>query len=129
MNSDKYSELLNFKEIANSLHDAIFIASGEGVTLFVNEAYTRITGIKPEEIVGMKVQDFEGEYFENSVTPKVLKYKKPINSIGKSLKTNKEFLVSGIPIFDERGEIKLVVVNDRELGELNKIQNELDKTK
>ncbi len=52
MNSDRYSELLNFKEIANSLHDAIFIASGDGTTLFINEAYTRITGINPEEIVG-----------------------------------------------------------------------------
>jgi PAS domain S-box-containing protein len=128
MDNKNYNDLLDFEEIANSLHDAIFIANGEGTTLFVNEAYTRITGIKPEEIIGKKVQDFEGEYFKNAVTPKVLKYKKPINSIGKSLKTGKEFLVSGIPIFDEKGNIKLVVVNDRELDELNKIQSQLDKT-
>jgi len=128
MDNKNYNDLLDFEEIANSLHDAIFIANGEGTTLFVNEAYTRITGIKPEEIIGKKVQDFEGEYFKNAVTPKVLKYKKPINSIGKSLKTGKEFLVSGIPIFDENGNIKLVVVNDRELDELNKIQSQLDKT-
>jgi len=125
----KYDNLLDFNEIANSLHDAIFIASGDGTALFVNEAYIRITGIKPEEIIGKKVQDFEGNLFENAVTPQVLKHKKAINSIGKSLKTGKKFLVSGIPIFDEAGDIKLIVVNDRELGELNKIQKELDKTK
>lgn len=129
MKRENYDELLNFKEIANSLHDAIFIASGDGTTLFVNEAYTRITGIKPKDIVGKKVQELEGEFYDNAVTPQVLKYKKPINAIGKSLKTDKEFLVSGIPIFNEDGKIKLVVVNDRELGELNQIQNELKKTK
>ena len=63
MDEKNYYDLLDFKEIANSLHDAIFIASGDGTTLFVNEAYTRITGIKSEDIVGKKVQDIEGKYF------------------------------------------------------------------
>jgi hypothetical protein len=45
----------------------------------------------------------------------------------KCQRTGKEFLVSGIPIFDENENIKLVIVNDRELDELNEIRNELNK--
>lgn len=120
---------LNFAEIANSFHDAIFVASGDGIVLFINKAYTRITGIEPQEIVGKSVYNLEGTLFENSVTPKVIKSGKAVNSIGRSLKNKREMLVSGHPIFNEDGSLEYVVVNDREMQDLIRIETELKETR
>jgi PAS domain S-box-containing protein len=126
---NKIKRKLDFEEIANNLHDAIFVSTGDGEVLFVNSAYTRMTGITSQEVLGKNISDLEGTLFKNSVTLKVIKNKKPMNSIGKSLKTNKEMLVSGIPIFNEDGSIKYVVVNDRQIDELDGIKNELESTR
>ncbi|WP_175548495.1 sigma-54 interaction domain-containing protein [Dethiosulfatibacter aminovorans] len=122
----KEKNKLDFEEIANYLHDAIFVSAGDGEVLFVNSAYTRMTGIAAEEVVGRNISDLEGSLFTNSVTLKVIKNKKAMNSIGKSLKTGNEMLVSGIPIFNEDGTIKYVVVNDRQIEELEGIKEELE---
>lgn len=47
----------DFREIGDSIYDGIYITDGCGKTLYVNQAYTRITGINPEEVLGEYVQD------------------------------------------------------------------------
>ena len=51
----------DFREVCQNFYDGIHISDGEGRVLFVNQAYTRITGIYPEEVVGRRVQDIEEE--------------------------------------------------------------------
>ena len=52
-------ERLDFREVCENLYDGIHIADGEGRVLFINSAYTRTTGIRPEEVLGRKVADIE----------------------------------------------------------------------
>lgn len=119
---------LDFEEIGNHLYDGIYIADQEGKTLYVNEAYTRITGITAEEVVGRKVSDIaaEGKLYKNPVTMEVLKLKRRVNSVGVSLKNGKKMLVTGNPIFDEQGNVKKVVTNNREMTDLLQIREELE---
>ena len=42
----------DFREICDNLYDGIHITDGEGKVLFINQAYTRTTGIRPAEILG-----------------------------------------------------------------------------
>ena len=42
------SQDIDFKAVCENLYDAIHIADGEGQILFVNDAYTRTTGIRKE---------------------------------------------------------------------------------
>ncbi|MCG8485067.1 MAG: sigma 54-interacting transcriptional regulator [Clostridia bacterium] len=119
---------LDFEEIGSHLYDGIYISDGEGKTLYVNKAYTRITGIKAEEVVGRRVDDIaeEGRLYKNPVTMEVIKLKKRVNSVGISLKNGKKMLVTGNPIFDENGNVKKVVTNNREMTDLLKIREELE---
>jgi transcriptional regulator with PAS, ATPase and Fis domain len=42
------------------------------------------------------------------------------------IKTGKRVLITGNPIFDEKGEIDRVVTNVRDITELNKLKQELE---
>jgi PAS domain S-box-containing protein len=121
-------QTLEFKEIANHLYDGIYISDGEGKTLFINKAYTRITGITPEMILGKNVKEITEKYmlYKNAVTLKVIKEKKRVDSIGESLLNNQKMLITGNPIFDEAGNVKRVVINNREWTDLESLKAQLD---
>lgn len=123
-------DVLDFEEIANHLYDGIYISDGDGNTLFVNNAYTRITGIPPERVLGRNVVDIieEGLIYKNAVTLEVIKQKKTVNSIGESLVNKKKMLITGSPIFDKEGNVKKVVINNRAMTDLDEIKSQLEKT-
>lgn len=122
---------LEFKEIADHIQDGIYISDGEGYTLFVNKAYSRITGIKPEQLIGKNVKEITEKYmfYKNAVTMKVIEEKKRVDSIGESLVNNQKMLITGNPIFDEAGNVKRVVINNRVLTDLESLMHQLENTK
>lgn len=113
-------------EVLNHLYDGIYITDGEGRTLFVNNAYCKITGISKDEVLGRKVKDIseEGKLYKGAVTETVLREKRTVSSLAQSLITGKHMLITGNPIFDENKNIKFVVVIDRDISELKKIEND-----
>jgi PAS domain S-box-containing protein len=124
---ESYS-LLNkqLKAIFNSVSDTIWVCDGQGVVLDINKASEKINAIKAKDIIGKKVADLvKGGMFDQSVTDLVLKRKKQVTIVQRIMKTGKDVLATGTPVFNEKGEISLVVVNSRDVSELNKIQKEL----
>ncbi|WP_297716960.1 sigma-54-dependent Fis family transcriptional regulator [Intestinimonas sp.] len=123
----RYPRLVDFQEVCEHLYDGIHITDGEGTVLFINQAYTRTTGILPAEILGRKVSDIEaeGKLYCGSVTAKVLERRERVNSVATIYKLNKEVLVTGTPVFDEAGHIKLVVTNTRDFPELKRLEQQL----
>lgn len=120
-------EVLDFREIGDHLYDGIYIADGDGKTLYVNHAYTRITGIQPNEVIGRHVDELVSSgIFMNAVTPEVIRQKKQVNAIAFVPRTKIKMLVTGSPVFDESGNVKKVVVIDRELSDLLAMKEELD---
>ena len=125
----KTEDLLDFREIGDHLYDGIYISDGSGKTLYVNKAYTRITGIHADEIVGRYVEELEkAGYYKNAVTPQVIKQKKQVNAMAESSRNGTKMLITGNPIFDEAGNVKKVVVIDREITDLLQMQAELEAT-
>ena len=119
----------DFRKIGDHLYDGIYISDGKGKTIYINKAYTRITGLTPEEIVGRYVSELENEdYFKNAVTPQVIKYKRQVNSMGQSSRNGTRMLITGNPIFDEQGNVEKVVVIDRDITDLLHMQTELEAT-
>lgn len=118
---------LDFREVCENLYDAVHIADGEGRILFVNEAYTRTTGITAGEILGRKVEEVEqtGAYYQGSVTAEVIRRRSRVDSVATIYRLNKEVLVTGIPVLDSRGNVKLVVTNTRDFPELKKLESQL----
>jgi len=121
------SQDIDFKAVCENLYDAIHIADGEGRILFVNDAYTRTTGIKQEDILGRTVAEIEqeGKLYRGSVTTRVLETKERVDSVATIFSLNKEVLVTGIPVFDEDGNIRMVVTNTRDFPELKRLERQL----
>lgn len=118
----------DLREIGNYLYDGIYIADGNGKTIYINEAYTRITGITSKEVVGKYVEELVAEgLFSNAVTPEVIKHKKQVNAMAESSKKRgMKMLVTGIPILDAENNVKKVVVIDRQITDLMDMKTELE---
>lgn len=113
--------------ILDSSFDGIFITDGEANTLRLNQAFERITGVTAQECVGRNMKELVDEgYFSGSGTLLVLE-KGERATITLVTRTGKEVLVTSTPIFDDQGNIMLVVTNVRDITELNKLEREFKK--
>lgn len=122
--TDFMDNYLDFKEISDNLYDGIYISDGTGKTIFVNKAYLRNTEIPKEKLIGRTVKEITEEgLYKGAVTMDVLARKEPVNSMGKILANNKDVLVSGSPIFDDEGNVKLVVINNRDISNLKELES------
>lgn len=117
----------DFRAVCENLYDGVHISDGEGRVLFINQAYTRTTGIRPDEILGRRVADVEaeGKLYRGSVTAAVLDRRERVDSVATVLRLNKEVLVTGIPVFDDGGAIRLVVTSTRDFTELKSLEQQL----
>jgi PAS domain S-box-containing protein len=122
------SIMFDLRMIANSLDDGIYITKGDGETLFINHAFERMSAFKASEIVGMHLDDIAAKLrpVDNGVTRKILENKKQVNSISTCNRTGIKMLVSGYPIFNDEGEVEIVVVVERGISELVEMKAHLE---
>lgn len=130
------NELQNTKEskermeaiLAASL-DSVFVVDADAKVVSVNQAYTRITGIKAEDILGKDMYELmEKGYYSKAASLMVLENKKPV-AYTERTSTGKTALFIGTPIFDDQGEVANVLVNIHDITELESISEELQQVK
>jgi len=124
------NDLVNVLEaIIDSSYDGLWICDREGKVVRINRASEKINGIKADQVLGKRMEDLVQEgLIDRSVTLEVLKALTAITIIQK-LKNGKQILVTGNPFFDDQGEISLVVVNERDITELDSLRNELEESR
>jgi len=123
-----YTRSLNRKldAIFESSFDGLYITDGEGYTLSLNKGFERITGVSSEECVGRNMRELVAKkVFSDSGTLKAL-VNGESTTITLVVRTGKEVLVTSNPIFDDNGNIVLVVTNVRDITELNDLQRKLE---
>lgn len=116
--------------IIESSFDGIGVISSDGVVLRVNTSYERITGLGPEDNgVGRNVYDLEKDgYVSKAVALMVLQQRQTV-TIKQKIKTGKEVLITGTPVFDQKNQVIRVVCNVRDMTELNNLKSQVEKTK
>ena len=115
------------KTIFKASHDGIWVCDGKGKVIDINEASEKLNGIHADDIIGKNVIDLvEGGLFDRSVTLEVIETKRQVSIIQKIKRTEKLLLATGTPAFDDNGHIFLVVVNERDMTQLNAIQKQLE---
>lgn len=111
--------------ILDSIHDGIWMIDGDGITVYVNKAVSRITGIEASEVLGKHVTApmQEGKY-HTCVTLRALKEKKAVTMFD-DYPAGKRCLNTSIPIFDDNGKIWRVLASIRDMPELEDLQIKL----
>ena len=115
--------------IINSSYDGLRICDNRGKIIQMNTASEAINQVKAGEVIGRSIEHFVEEgIMEQSVTLKVLESKKAMTLIQRR-KGGRRIIATGNPVFNDEGEIKFVVVNERDITELNRLQTELEKSR
>jgi PAS domain S-box-containing protein/TyrR family helix-turn-helix protein len=116
--------------IFKSSSDGILVCDGKGNIMMMNEASEKLNGIEARVVIGRNVAVFvKNATFDRSVTLEVLETKRQVSLIQYIKKTGKYLLVTGTPAFDEQGNIFLVVVNERDMTQLNAMKEELEQNR
>lgn len=129
--SDSYRELnRQLKTIIAASSDGIWVCDGQGTVVSINSASESLNGIKAKHVIGKNVQQLEkNRSFDQSVTTKVLASGKKETIVQHIEKTDRILLCTGTPARDEDGNIALIVVNERDMTELEALRNKFKENK
>lgn len=116
---------LDFREIYRNSFDGIFITDGEGKTLMVNEGCERNYGISAAEFIGKHVSEFQvSGLIRPVIANRVIETRQKITAVQET-RIGKTIMVTGIPLFDEQGKVRKVIINSRDTTELIQLQEDL----
>ena len=120
----EYNKEMN--AIIESSYDGIFVSDGEGKTLRLNRAFARYLERPLESLIGVKAEELEEKrIIYPSLTQLILKEKRRLSLI-QVTSSGKKILATGNPIYDDEGNVVRVVINVRDMEELNRFSRELE---
>lgn len=118
-----------YNEMLNKLKDGIYITDEEGTTTYVNDAFLNLSGLTREQIIGKTVYDLRRfNILPNSCCAKVIETMAPVSTINNYYK-GQRCLVSGSPIFDEKGNLAKTIAVIRDVSELDVLMKNITKEK
>ena len=118
-----------FETIFHSSSDGIWVCDGSDVVININRASETLNGIRAEDVIGHNIKDLLArKVFDHSVTSRVLTSGQRQTVMQFIPKTGKYLLSTGTPSLTEDGRIALIVINERDMTELNTLRREFEKS-
>lgn len=112
--------------IIDSSSDGLWISDAQGVVKRINPASERINRIRAEQVVGRSMEQLVAEgYIDRSVTLEVIRTNTTVNMLQQT-RHGEKLIVTGNPVFDEGGRLTRVVVNERDITEIDQLRHELE---
>lgn len=112
------------KIILDSLYDGILIIDSEGIVRYINPAYTRITKVKEEDIIGKKLSDVR----RGSYLTEVIKSGKLQLNVHRKM-DEVEYIVNMVPIYGKKNKILGGISLLNELNDVYKLTEKLNLSK
>lgn len=123
---DQFNDLVVLRMMLDSSYDGLTYTNEDGIIVFSNEAYYRITGIADKQITGKSIYDLAQDGFPISqMVLAVFNTKETLSEVIKYKKSDKEVLVTVVPLYDCEGVFRGIVGNIRDLTSLNELRQEL----
>ena len=104
----------------------IIVTSREGIIVKATPKSGRHYGLTAGDLIGQSVYELEKKkIFSPAITPLVLAQKKKVVVI-QTTPTGERVLITGMPFFDEAGEVQFIISYSYEVSELLVIQEYMD---
>lgn len=114
------------KKILDNSFDEIYVTNSEGIVVYVNKAVEKHCGVKAEDIIGKSSQEISARnLWGPRVSPIAIKRKRSFTLEQKTC-TGKTLLTTANPIWDEDGNLELVIENSRDITETEGVKFELE---
>lgn len=125
--------MLSYRELSRELdaiidysNDGLWICDGGGTVLQINPASERLNDIRAEEVVGRHMRDLEIEGFvDRSATLETIRTRKVVNMLQVN-SAGRKLMLTGNPVFDDEDALIRVVVNERDITEIDALRRELE---
>ena len=115
----------DLKEILEGSFDGILVTDGEGNVQFMNSSYERVAAIPRRELEGRNMRALINPvWMENSVAFVVADERRAVSK-RQVTRDGRDIIVTGMPVFDEAGNIKRIVINARDITEIYHLREEL----
>lgn len=112
--------------IIDSSFDGLYITDGQGMTLRINKAIKRMTGLGEEDLLNKSMNELvEKGILSRSASLLVLEQKVPVTTTLTTV-TGTMLLVSATPVFDQQGNIFRIVTSVRDISELNMLKQRVE---
>ena len=126
--SRDYDDLAkHFKEILEGSFDGILVTDKDGKVLFVNSSYERVAEIKKSEIEGKYMRDLINPVWMPESVAHIVAKEKTVVSKRQVVKSGRHIMVTGRPIFNKKNDIKMIVINARDITEIYELTEELQR--
>ena len=115
-NSVLYRNFEEFTDILDNMYDEILIYDNKYNIVYINKACQRHYDCQPEDMIGKSFFDYinkDKNSWDCSILPIIYQEKKPY-AIKQKTASNSELFTVAIPIFDEKNNLKYVVMNVRD---------------
>ena len=113
--------------IGDALYDGIYIVDKAGIVIAVNKVFTQITGIEESEIIGQPIEFLsEKKITKKPIGRMVLEQREKVSIV--TTINKQKIVVTGNPIFDEAGNISQVLIVMRDVTELNRLQEQIERS-
>lgn len=123
---------LELNAIFESSYDGLYICDKNGKVLRVNSAWEKVSGFTREMVMGKTAMDLVADgYYDNSAAVLTLQSKSVSTTMLKITSGPKKgqiIMATGTPILDEAGQLVQVVVNVRDITELENLKKKLSET-
>lgn len=128
---DSASTLLTTKDwehVINTFQNGIYITNAQGLTLEVNAAYEKITGIPAKKVLGRYIDDIVREgILSTSITKDVVATGREVVR-EQRVQSGKHVVLRGVPIY-KGDQIDLVVTTVQDITVINQLQTELSRSR
>jgi PAS domain S-box-containing protein len=126
-------KMLSYEELSQELEavisssdDGLFICDGNGTILRINAASERLNMLRAADIIGRKIHELVDEgFFDTSVTLKVMQSRRRENILQRT-RSGRKLMLTGNPVFNPAGELIRVVVNERDITEIDALREKLE---
>lgn len=119
----------DFEEILEGSFDGILVTDADGKILFANSSYERVAEIKRSDMDGKYMRDLINPVWMPESVAHIVARKKTVISKRQVVKSGRHIMVTGRPVFDEKKNIKKIVINARDITEIYDLTEELQKAK
>jgi PAS domain S-box-containing protein len=112
--------------IVSSSDDGLWICDGTGTILRMNAASERLNRLRAADVIGRNIDEMVDEgYIDHSVTRKVIDSGRRENLLQRT-RSGRKLMLTGNPVFNPAGELIRVVVNERDITEIDALRAELE---
>ncbi len=109
--------------------DSIYVTDGKGITVYANDSFERMTGAPVSDVIGASVFEIEAKgIYRPSISAIVLREKRQVTLVQRGY-NGKDLIVTGTPVFDDAGNIYMVICNSKDIDELSILKNYLSDIK